>query len=316
MKYDLFFASKGGGRIHGCRWEPQGTPVGVVQIVHGIAEHIERFEMLAVYLAGRGYVVVAEDHMGHGRSIGEECPQGCFRGGWFAAVEDTRTLMKYTMGKYPDLPYVIIGISMGSFMVRTLLAKYPDSGLGGAVLCGTAWQDKALLKTARMACNLACGAAGEDKPSTMLQKLMFGGYNRGISNPQSPNAWLCRDDAVVAAYDEDLLCGFAASAGLYRDMMEGISYIQNPNHLALMDKNLPVLFIAGDRDPVGHYGRGVEACASAFREAGMEQVTVKLYPEDRHDVLNELDKLTVWTDLTAWMEASAGTKVRFNGLKA
>lgn len=305
MKYDLFYASKGGGRIHGSRWEPQGEPKGVIQIVHGIAEHIERFESLAVYLAGRGFVVVAEDHMGHGRSIGEECAQGCFCGGWFAAVEDTRTLMKYTMGKYPGLPYVIIGISMGSFMVRTLLAKYPHCGLNGAVLCGTAWQDDRLLRTAGITCKMICNTIGEGKPSTLLQKLLFGNYNRGISDAQSPNAWLCRDADVVMAYDEDPLCGFAASAGLYRDMMEGITYIQNASNLATMDPNLPVLFIAGDRDPVGNYGKGVEACAEAFRSMGMEQVTVKLYPEDRHDVLNELDKLTVWTDLVDWIEHTA-----------
>ena len=305
MKYDLFYGSKGGGRIHGCRWEPQGSPKGVIQIVHGIAEHIERFEPLAIYLSSLDYVVVAEDHMGHGRSISEECPRGYFKGGWFAAVEDTKTLMKYTMTKYPGVPYVILGISMGSFMVRTLLAKYPASGISGAVICGTAWQDKTLLNTARMACNLICRTAGEEKPSPMLQKLMFGTYNKGIVKPQSPNSWLCRDEDVVMAYDEDPLCGFAAAAGLYRDMMEGISYIQDPDHIGAMEKTLPVLFIAGDRDPVGNYGKGVEACAEAFCSAGMEQVTVKLYPEDRHDVLNELDKLTVWTDLTDWIESTA-----------
>lgn len=305
MKYDLFYGSKGGGKIHGCRWEPQGTPRGVVQIVHGIAEHVERFEALAIYLNSVGYVVVAEDHMGHGRSISEECPQGYFRGGWFAAVEDTRTLMKYTMTKYPGLPYVMLGISMGSFMVRTLLAKYPDSGISGAVICGTAWQDQGLLNTARAVCGLVCRTAGEERPSPMLQKLMFGSYNKGIEKPQSPNAWLCRDADVVWAYDEDPLCGFAATAGLYRDMMEGIAYIQQSGHLAAMDKSLPVLFIAGDKDPVGNYGKGVKDCAEAFRSAGMEQVTVKLYPDDRHDVLNELDKLAVWTDLRNWIESAA-----------
>lgn len=305
MKYDLFYGSKGGGKIHGCRWEPKGQPKGVVQIVHGIAEHVDRFESVAIYLTGLGYVVVAEDHMGHGRSVGEESPRGYFAGGWFAAVEDTRTLMRYSMNKYPGIPYILIGISMGSFLVRTLLAKYPGSGVSGAVLCGTAWQDRALLRTGRMACDMACRISGEKKTSPMLQKLLFGGYNRGIPKPQSPNAWLCRDEDVVRFYDEDPLCGFAATAGLYRDMMEGLIYIQDPQYINGMDKTLPVLFLAGDRDPVGNYGKGVEACAKAFREAGMEQVTVKRYPEDRHDVLNELDKLTVWTDLSQWMESCA-----------
>lgn len=311
MKYDLFYGSKSGGRIHGCRWEPKGQPIGVVQIVHGIAEHIERFEPVAIYLNSLGYVVVAEDHMGHGRSIGDDCPQGYFHGGWFAAVEDTRTLMRYSMSKYAGIPYFLIGVSMGSFMVRTLLAKYPDSGISGAVICGTAWQDRALLYTGRKACNLACRLSGEKLPSPMLQRLLFGGYNRGIRKPRSSNAWLCRDDDVVRCYDEDPLCGFAATAGLYRDMMEGLIYIQDPQYIAAMEKSLPLLLIAGAQDPVGNYGKGVLACAKAFGEAGMEQVTVKLYPEDRHDVLNELDKLTVWTDLSHWME-SAATLIKYD----
>ncbi len=305
MKYDLFYGSKGGGKIHGCRWEPQEKPKAVVQIVHGIAEHVERFEALAVYLNAMGYVVVAEDHMGHGRSIGEDCPRGYFRGGWFAAVEDTRALMRYTMGKYPDIPFVLLGISMGSFMVQTLLAKYPHSGISGAVLCGTAWQDKALLRTGRLLCEMICRTGGEEKPNPMLRKMLFGSLNRGIEAPASDNSWLCCDEDVVRAYDEDPLCGFTATAGLYRDMMEGMGYNQDPIHLSGMDKSLPVLLIAGDRDPLGNYGKGVEACAEAFRNAGMERVTVKLYPNDRHDVLNELDKVTVWTDLNEWIENSA-----------
>lgn len=305
MKYDLFYGSKGAGRIHGCRWEPQGQPRAVVQVIHGIAEHIERFESLALYLNSLGYVVVAEDHMGHGRSISEEQPQGYFRGGWFAAVEDTRTLMRYTMNKYPGLPYIVIGISMGSFMLRTLLAMYPDSGITGAVICGTAWQEPAVLMAGRSLCGIICRAGDETKPSPVLQKLMFGNYNQGIQKPESVNSWLCRDEDVVRAYDEDPLCGFAASAGLYRDMLEGIAFIQNPQNLANMDKSLPVLFIAGNRDPVGNYGKGVAACADAFLKAGMTHVSVNLYPEDRHDVLNELDKLAVWEDLREWCESAA-----------
>ena len=304
MKFDLFYGSKGGGRIHGCRWEPNGTPIGVVQIVHGIAEHIDRFEPLIKHLNALGFAVVAEDHMGHGRSISEECPLGCFKGGWFSAVEDTRSLMRYTMTKYPGLPYVMVGISMGSFMVRTLLAKYPNSGINGAVICGTAWQRKTILSTASRICNFVCGTAGEEKPSPMIQKLMFGSYNKGIKSPQSPNAWLCRDADVVAAYDDDPLCGFTATGGLYRDILEGIAYIQDPAHIAQMEKSLPVLFIAGDRDPVGNYGKGVATCAEAFRTAGMERVTVKIYPDDRHDVFNELDKHQVWADLVNWIESA------------
>ena len=304
MKYDLFYESRGAGRIRARRWEPAGTPKGVVQIVHGIAEHIDRFEPVVEYLNGCGYVVVAEDHMGHGRSIGNDGIRGYFHGGWFAAVEDSRQLMRYTMRKYPDLPYVLLGISMGSFMVRTLIAKYPDSGISAVILCGTAWQPAGLLRIARTLAETVCKTTDETQPSEMLQKLMFGSYNRRIKSPVSASAWLCRDNFVVENYDNDPLCGFPPSAGLVRDMMEGFRYIQDPEHLCRMRKDLPVFFIAGQEDPVGDYGKGVEACVQAFRSAGMTRVACTLYPQDRQDVLNELDRETVLADVTCWIESA------------
>ena len=174
MKYDLFYESRGSGRIHGRRWEPQATPKGVVQIVHGIAEHIERFEPFVNYLNQCGYVVVAEDHMGHGRSIGNDGVRGYFHGGWFAAVDDTYQLLRYTRKRYPDVPYILLGISMGSFMVRTLIAKYPDSGISAAILCGTAWQPPQAITAARSLAVLSCKGSTEKEPNEMLQKLMFG----------------------------------------------------------------------------------------------------------------------------------------------
>ena len=304
MKYDLFYESRGAGRIHGCRWEPDATPKGVVQIVHGIAEHVERFTLFVQYLNACGYVVVAEDHMGHGRSIGREGIQGYFHGGWFAAVEDTYQLTRYTMKKYPDVPYILLGVSMGSFMVRTLIAKYPDSGISAAVLCGTAWQPPKLLTTARSMASMFCKASDEKQSNPMLQKLMFGSYNRRVSHPVSANDWLCRDPKVVEAYDNDPLCGFPPTAGLVRDMMEGFRYIQDPDNISRMKKDLPVFFIAGLEDPVGGYGNGVEVCVHAFRRAGMTAVACKLYPEDRHDILNELDKNVVWMDVPNWIASA------------
>lgn len=304
MKYDLFYESRGAGRIHGCRWEPEMEPKGVVQIVHGIAEHIERFGAFIKYLNACGYVVVAEDHMGHGRSVGTDGICGYFHGGWFAAVEDTRQLMRYTMKKYPEKPYILLGVSMGSFMVRTLLAKYPDSGISAAVLCGTAWQPRKLLTAARSLSSMICKASDEKQPSEMLQKMMFGSYNRRVDNPTSPNDWLCRDKRVVDAYDADPLCGFPPTAGLVRDMMEGFRYIQDPVRLERMRKDLPVFFVAGGEDPVGAYGTGVLECVKVFRDIGMTRVACKIYANDRHDILNELDKHLVWSDVTNWIDSA------------
>ena len=141
----FYYPSQGRGQLHGCRWLPDGEVRGIVQIVHGIAEYVERYDEFARYLNGLGYLVVAEDHMGHGGSVGESETKGYFHGGWFTAVADTYRLLETTHQAYPEVPYVLFGHSMGSFMTRTILEKYPDSGISACVICGTGWQPQALL---------------------------------------------------------------------------------------------------------------------------------------------------------------------------
>ena len=140
MRQDIWYDSKGAGSIHACRWIPEGQPRAVLQILHGIAEFVERYDDFASFLNSKGILVVAEDHMGHGQSINGEGIQGYFHGGWFTAVEDSMQLLEDTRKEYPELPYILFGHSMGSFMARTILCKYPDCGLTAAVICGTGWQ--------------------------------------------------------------------------------------------------------------------------------------------------------------------------------
>lgn len=302
MRTDFYYESQCGGRLHGCRWTPEGEPKAVVQIVHGIAEYVERYDGFANHLTSQGYLVVAEDHMGHGKSISEQAPQGCFPGGWEGAVADTYRLLTDTKQEFPELPYVLFGHSMGSFMARTILAKYPDSGIAAAIICGTGWQPEAVLKAGQAACKLVSKAKGENHPSRLLQAMAFGSYNKRVEHPRTACDWLSRDRKIVDAYVADPLCGFVASAGLMGAMMEGIGYIQDEKNMAAMKKDLPVFFIAGGDDPVGPYGDGVIRVADAFRKAGMEQVDVKIYPLCRHEILNEINKEEVYSDVTEWLE--------------
>lgn len=300
-KEEFFYPSAGDGQIHGCRWFPEGEPRAVVQIIHGIAEYLERYQDFAAFLTERGFLVVAEDHMGHGKSI-QEGKVGYFDGGWFAAVEDSYQLLRTTREQYPALPYVLFGHSMGSFMTRTLLCRYPDSGIAAAVICGTGWQPRLALPGLRKVVEGVCKAKGETTPSPALEKMMFGAYNRRVEHPRTPSDWLTRDKAVVDAYRADPLCGFTPSAGLVRDLLTGLMYIENPENLQKMDKKLPVLFIAGGDDPVGAYGKGVEKAAQAFRQAGQEQVKCRIYPLGRHEILNEINREEVYQDTAAWIE--------------
>lgn len=302
MSGDFYFESVSGVRLHGCRWEPEGAPKAIVQIIHGIAEYAERYDHFARYLSSLGYLVVAEDHMGHGKSICGEVPQGYFSGGWDAAVEDSYRLLTRVKAEFPDVPYILFGHSMGSFLARSILIKHPDSGIAAAIICGTAWMPGIVLQGGKLMSSLLMRGEGAKQPSPQLQKVMFGGYGKRIENPRTPSDWLTRDETVVDAYEADLLCGFAPTPALANAMMNGLLYIQNEANLKKMKKDLPVHFIAGAEDPVGDYGKGVRKAAEMFIRSGMKHISVRLYPGCRHEIHNELNKDEVYKEVSDWMD--------------
>ena len=301
MRTDFWFDSCGAGQIHCCKWTPEGELRAVVQLVHGIAEFIERYDTFANFLTQQGFVVLAEDHMGHGQSINGDGIQGYFHGGWFNAVADTYRLLAQTKAEYPDIPYILFGHSMGSFMARTILCKYPDSGIAAAVICGTAWQPAFALPVLIKLIESMNKKAGETAPNQKLNDMIFGSYNKKVEHKRTTHDWLTRDDKIVDAYIAHPLCGFVPSGGLLRDMMQGIHYIEQNENLARMRKDLPVFFIAGGEDPVGSYGKGIHQAVNAFRKAGMQDVSVKIYPLCRHEILNEINKEEVFGDVVRWI---------------
>lgn len=311
MRTDFYYDSRGAGKIHGCRWTPEGEVKAIVQIVHGITEVVERYDEFARFLNGKGILVVAEDHMGHGKSIDNGGTKGFFDGGWDAAVEDTYRLLTDTRLEFPQVPYILFGHSMGSFMARTILFRYPDSGIGAAIICGTAWMPDAVVGVGHSAAKLICKMIGERTPSHRLHSMIFGSYNSRLEHPRTRYDWLSRDTKKVDEYIAHPMCGFTASCGLLRDMVGGIGLIQKKENLARMDRSLPVYFIAGGEDPVGDYGRGVTLAGEKFRAAGMEDVTVKLFPLCRHEILNEINRQEVFESVFAWIHQ----KVLKNGLK-
>ena len=301
MMRDSYFPSCGKGIIHACRWEPEQPIIGVVQIVHGIAEYAQRYDAFAKFLNSMGYLVVAEDHMGHGKSGGRGCVQGYFYGGWFAAVDDTYHLLESTRAEFPDVPYILFGHSMGSFMVRTMLIRYPKCNISGAIICGTGWLGDGIVQTGYATAKAVCRFQDDKTPNKLLHSLMFGIYNNKVERPRTEFDWLNRDPAQVDAYISDPLCGFPESAGLARDMLEGIIFNQKTVHLSAMNKSLPVHFIAGGADPVGDYGTGVRKTADKFRKAGMKKVSCRVYPLCRHEILNEINKEEIYEDIIQWI---------------
>ena len=299
---EFSFPARDETNIHCCKWEPDGTPRAVIQIVHGIAEYAARYDELAKVFTDHGFVVVAEDHMGHGGSISEKIGQGCLVGGWKTMVSDTYRLLRMTKEEYPNLPYFIYGHSMGSFLTRTLLYTYPDAGLTGAVISGTGWMPKPVLMAGRMVCKQQSGKHGWDGTSPTINKLMFGSYNKGFENPRTAVDWLSRDETVVDRYIADPLCGFDASVGLSYEMLGGMLANEDAKNLDRMPKDLPVLFVSGDKDPVGGNGKGVRQTWAAFRKAGMQDVRLRLYPDGRHEMHNERNRAELHADVLAFLD--------------
>ena len=299
---EFYFPVRKNTRIHCCQWIPEGKPRGVIQIVHGVAEYVARYDELACVFTAHGFVVVGEDHMGHGSSISQEIPQGCFADGWRTAVSDSYRLLQMTKEEYPDLPYILYGHSMGSFMVRTMLYTYPDAGLAAVVLSGTAWMPTAVLKSGRAICLLESRRKGTNACSPTIDKLMFGSYNKAYEHPRTPSDWLTRDEKEVDKYIADPLLGFSPSIGLAREMLGGMLMNEDKQNLSKMPKDLPVLFVSGENDPVGSNGKGVRMTYDAFRAAGMKHVQLKLYPNARHEMHNELNREELHRDVLAFLD--------------
>lgn len=300
---EFTYPSAGKGSLHAYMWMPEGKPAGIVQLVHGIAEYLPRYEDFAAFLNSKGFLVCGEDHMGHGASIGKGDTQGYFTGGWLAAVKDTHTLYEKMSSEYPDVPYFLLGHSMGSFMVRTFLYTYPETKLSGALVSGTAWQPGIVLAAGKTMCRLQANKLGWDKVSPTLTKMMFGSYCKGFEDVKSPYDWLSSVREVVEKYEKDPLCGFDATIGLSYDMLLGIEMNQKKENLAKMPKSLPVYFYAGDKDPVGADGKGVKRSYAAFKKIGMTDVSLKLYPNGRHEMHNEVNRAEVYEDVLKWIES-------------
>lgn len=297
-----FLSCNGRTKIRVRRCDPDGPARGVVQIAHGIAEHVGRYDDFAEFLARNGFVVAANDHLGHGKSINDESELGFLaeNGGWELALGDMRQLHEQLAGEFPELPIFLFGHSMGSFLTRTYIIRY-RGGLTGTILCGTGQQPRAVVSGGRLLAETEINRHGAKYKSQRLNDMAFGKYNDGFTPARTVSDWLSRDAEQVDKYGSDPLCGYIPTAGLFRDMMGGLEYIGRQRNIERMEKDMPVLFISGDRDPVGENGRGVLRVYHRFVRAGMTDVTLKLYADCRHELLNELNREQVKSDVLVWI---------------
>lgn len=284
------------------KFSPGQAARGVVLIVHGMAEHATRYVRLAEALTGVGYEVVAPDLRGHGRTASSPGELGFFaeQDGWNKAVGDVSALTKEIRQRSPDLPVVLLGHSMGSFMAQQLMIERSED-YAGVVLSATNGPVGILRAIGALVARLEVLRCGARKPSKLLSAMSFGAFNKPFEPARTEFDWLSRDEGEVDKYVADPLCGFEVCTSLWRDMLDALGKLHRRWDVARIAKNLPVLVISGTRDPVGDYTKGVQKLLDLYAEAGLTKVTHKFYDGARHEILNETNRDEVVADLIEWL---------------
>ncbi len=302
MKNEFYFPSSDGiNQIHANEWMPEGEPKAVLQMCHGMVEHIERYHDFATFLAGHGYYVVGHDHLGHGKSVASADKLGFFheKHGNKYVVSDIHQLRKDTQEKYPHIPYFIMGHSMGSFLVRQYIGVYGD-GLAGAIIMGTGDQPDLVLGAGKLVCKIVAVLKGWAYRSKLVDSMAVGGYDKQVKG--EGESWLSRNRVNVENYKKDSLSGYMFTVNAYYHMFSGMARMNKQEKAGAVPKELPIFFVAGEKDPVGNCGKAVENVYKRYQKCGMKDVEIKLYKDDRHEILNELDKEQVYLDLLSWLD--------------
>ena len=303
-KDDLFYLSRDGKtQVHAVRWTPDSeNVVAVVQIVHGMAEYVERYEEFAEFLTARGYVVVGNDHLGHGKSISDNGTYGyfCEKDSATVVVRDVHRLKKMTQEQYPGVPYFIFGHSMGSYITRNYMARY-GTGIDGVIVAGTGDEPGVVLVSGKAVATVTGLFKGDTAKGKFIDQTAFGAYNKRIKDARTPVDWLTSVEEKVDAYIADEACGFMFTANGFKTLFELIARTKKKEYMKCIPKELPVYIIAGKDDPVGAYGVAVEGVYKRYKELGMTDVEMKLYPDARHELLNEAVRENVMEDIAAWL---------------
>lgn len=301
QREDIWFnSSNGASRVAGFYYTcPSVPPRAVVQLSHGMCEYIGRYEEVAAHLARNGYAVAGNDHLGHGATAAGEYgyfgPDGARH-----ILHDLHTMNRLARERFPGLPVILLGHSMGSFFARLFAAVYPDA-IDALILSGTAGPNPALTAGILLS-RMLSRTKGEKYRSNVIQKMAFGSYLARIPHPNTPYDWITRDEEIVAAYAKDPRCTFTFTVNAFYEMFCTLRAVSSERWAERLKKTTPVLLFAGDQDPVGSYGKGVCTVERMLRAAGVQDLTLLLYPGGRHEMLNEINRQDVYADLLDWLD--------------
>ncbi len=288
--------------IHVHEWNPAVAATCAIVVAHGMGEHGGRYEELAQHLTSEGYVVYAPDHRGHGRTAGSKDKFGHFAdyNGWNLVIEDLRAVIEQVRNNHPQLPIILFGHSMGSLLSRRYIQLYGDQ-IQGVILSGTSGDPGIMGYIGKLIIQWEIKKSGLDHRNPFLKKLLFGGFNKKFTPYRTPFDWLSRDHQEIDRYLNDEWVGTTYSSGFFYDLIRGVSELNKPQQLSRTPKHLPILLFSGEQDPVGNFSRGVIQTYNRFRKIGIEDVTLKLYKDARHETIHDLNREQVFTDILSWI---------------
>ncbi len=306
IKEEFYYDSYDGvTKIHAIKWIPEKKITGVLQISHGMLEHIDRYDDFANFMASHGILVAGNDHLGHGSSLLTEEDRGFFSegDGNQSVIEDMRKLSEILKSQYKNLPYFMLGHSMGSFFVRQYISLYDD--LDGALIVGTGYQPYALVKSGMIISKVMAAFKGWRFRSKFINQLAVGGNNKYFQPARTRSDWLTRDEEEVDTYIKDKRIDFIFTLNAFYHMFKGMLNLYTKEHIDNIPKDLPVVLLSGEQDPVGDFGKDVKKLYDLYKTK-MTHVTIKLYKDHRHEILNELDKEKVYWDMLRWINKIIG----------
>ena len=298
---ETFIKGKNGARICLRIWDNVANPKGVIQIFHGMAEYSIRYNDFANVFNDKGFVVYGNDHRGHGKTLTEnETPGYLGKNGFYNIVEDEKVIFDLIKSNYADLPLFIFAHSFGSFIAQEYIIHYSKE-INGVMLSGSAKQSGIDVKAAYMLASMQNKLFDNTKEAKLIDRLTFGSYSKRIKKKKTKFDWLSHDEKIVDDYIKDRLCGYISPIDFYYNFFGGLKNLYKPKKLENISKSLPILIISGEMDPIGKYGRLVEKLYKQYKSLNMENVTLRLIEDCRHEILNETNKEEVYDYIYNWI---------------
>lgn len=289
--------------LHMVEWIPKGEIKGTVQIVHGMVEFIDRYDRFGRFLSDNGYAVIGIDLLGHGESVKDKDSYGYFGkpDGNELLMEDIHKVRQYVEDNYKGKPHYILGHSMGSFLTEEYITRH-GKGLAGAIISGTGYQSGAVVNAGLLITGIISLFRGDRYRSRFVNNMALGSNNKAFEPARTRNDWLTKDEEIVDRYNENPLNNFVFTLNGFKTLFRAIKEAHKKSNIDRIPKELKIFIISGEKDPVGNFGEGPRKLWEVYQKSGIEDMFIKLYEDDRHEVLNETDYMDVQNDILEWLE--------------